>query len=421
MMLSMAMDHDNFTASNGWLECWQKRYSVKLATLSGESAEVPQDVVDDWSKRLPALTEGYVLADIYNADETGLYFRALPSRSMVIKGDPRKGIKTSKDRITVLLACSAAGEKLTPLVIGKAANPRCFRGVDKALIPVTYRSNRKAWMTGVLFSEWLERLNAKVKAQKRNILMFLDNCGAHPKLQFSNIKLVFLPPNTTSRLQPCDAGIIATLKAHYRKRLVRHVLAEMDTANTATELSKRVNVLDAIGWLWLAWCSVSPSTIVKCFAHCGFVEEIETVADEADGVETVADEADGVEQVMDGNYDVLMGDVSWQDFVTMDDRTLTTDIAGDDWEAAIVARARGESPEDDDADDSGEDEAETLPVITARDALTQIKDVVGFALGASDARLLEVASTAQDLLQGHCIRQAALAQQKTITDFFKKQ
>ncbi|KAI0221817.1 Tigger transposable element-derived protein 4, partial [Lamellibrachia satsuma] len=92
--------------------------------------------------------------DIYNADVTGLYYRDLLNRSMVIKGDPRKGIKTSKERITVLLACSAAGEKLTPLVIGKAANPRWFRGVDKALLPVTYRANRKAWMTSVLFNEW---------------------------------------------------------------------------------------------------------------------------------------------------------------------------------------------------------------------------------------------------------------------------
>ena len=58
----------SFMASNGWLECWQKQYNVNLATLSGESAEVPQDIVADWSKRLPALTEGYVLADIYNAD-----------------------------------------------------------------------------------------------------------------------------------------------------------------------------------------------------------------------------------------------------------------------------------------------------------------------------------------------------------------
>ena len=52
-----------------------------------------------------------------------------------------------------------------------------------------------------------------------------------PKLQLSNIKLVFLPPNMTSRLQLCNAAIIATVKLHYWKRLVRHVLAEMDTAN----------------------------------------------------------------------------------------------------------------------------------------------------------------------------------------------
>ena len=30
----------------------------------------------------------------------------------------------------------------------------------------------------------------------------------------------------------------------------------MDTANTVMELGKRVDILDAIGWLWLAWCSV---------------------------------------------------------------------------------------------------------------------------------------------------------------------
>ena len=95
--------------------------------------------------------------------------------------------------------------------------------------------------------------------------------SAHPSLSSSNIKLVFLPPNMTLRLQPCDAGIVATVKSHYRKHLVRHVFAEMDTPNTATELSKWVNVLDAIGWLWLAvvgcgwgWCSVLTSTIVKC-------------------------------------------------------------------------------------------------------------------------------------------------------------
>ena len=92
---------------------------------------------------MPALLDGYAHKDIFNTDDTGLYYRALPNRSLVIKVNPRKGIKTSKERMTVLLACSAAGEKLTPLVIGKALNPRCFCGVDKGLLPVTYRANRK--------------------------------------------------------------------------------------------------------------------------------------------------------------------------------------------------------------------------------------------------------------------------------------
>ena len=123
---------------------------------------------------------GYCHKDIFNTDKTGLYYRALPNRSLVIKGDPQKGIKISKERMTALLACSAAGEKLTPLVISKALNPRCFRGVDKGLLPVTDRANRKAWMTGLLFKEWLQRLDGKMRAQKCKILLLLDNCGAHP-------------------------------------------------------------------------------------------------------------------------------------------------------------------------------------------------------------------------------------------------
>ena len=44
--------------------------------------------------RLRDLTAGYLPADIYNADETGLYYCALPDRSMIVHGDLCKGIKT---------------------------------------------------------------------------------------------------------------------------------------------------------------------------------------------------------------------------------------------------------------------------------------------------------------------------------------
>ena len=93
IILSQELGHDDFMASNGWLDRWLKRNSVKCATLCGESGDVPQDVVDDWAKRLPTLIEGYVLENIFNADKTGLYYRALPTKSMVAKNDSAAGVK----------------------------------------------------------------------------------------------------------------------------------------------------------------------------------------------------------------------------------------------------------------------------------------------------------------------------------------
>ena len=131
-------------------------------------------------------------------------------------------------------------------------------------------------MTGVIFKQWLEKLNNSMKVQGRKILLFVNNCAAHPGLTMWNVKMVCLPPNTTSRMQPCDAGIIVTRKAHYRKRLTRHVLTEIDDAQTATgfrkrvddaqtaiELRKRVDMLEAIRWVQLAWARVSDTTITK--------------------------------------------------------------------------------------------------------------------------------------------------------------
>ena len=126
LIMSVEMGLDDFIASNGWLHRWQQRYNIGSNVLSGDRAEVDEETVNDWSKRLPLVCEGYELNNIFNCDETGLYWRALPSRSMIRKGNDPAGVKTSKDRFTLMLCCSATGEKLQPLMIGKAAKPRAF-------------------------------------------------------------------------------------------------------------------------------------------------------------------------------------------------------------------------------------------------------------------------------------------------------
>ena len=214
-LLTLSKDgeiYDNFTASNGWLDSWRKQFNIKSLALSGDSNSVDPAVVEDWSARLPTVTAGYELGDIFNADETGLYYRTLPSKSLVHAGETGKGIRVCKDRITVLLCCSATGEKVKPLVVGRTNNPRCFRGYGRHELGVKYEFNGKAWMTSAIFRDWLESLNNKMRIQRRHILMLVDNCAAHPPYEVSNIKVSMScelnqPATQSPYFEPCECEL----------------------------------------------------------------------------------------------------------------------------------------------------------------------------------------------------------------------
>ena len=76
--------------------------------------------------------------------------------------------------------------------------------------------------------------------------MFLDNATCHPKIDLSNVKLAYFPPNTTSVTQPMDQGVIYTLKSFYRKFVLQSLVAKISTCSNVSELAKQVNVLDAV-------------------------------------------------------------------------------------------------------------------------------------------------------------------------------
>ena len=169
---------------------------------------------------LPTLLARYINDNIYNVDKMGLSYKCLPNKTYTLKGENAScNRKESKDRLTILVAANMSGtDKLMPLVIGKSANPRCFHGVD---VPLPYKSNAKAWMTGVLWTWWVRTLDAKMRMKWRNILLIIDNCPAHPVIKnLTNIEVAYLPPNTTSQTQPCNQGIIQALKHRYWMKLL---------------------------------------------------------------------------------------------------------------------------------------------------------------------------------------------------------
>ena len=123
----------------------------------------------------------------------------------------------------------------------------------------------------------IDTLNHQMRKQGRKVILFLDNATVHATSltdMYSNIKIVFLPKNTTSRLQPLDAGIIQSFKTKYRKKLMRYVIARINDDLTASETAKGIDVLQAITWVSHSWKEVSVETIKNCFAKCGITDQI---------------------------------------------------------------------------------------------------------------------------------------------------
>ena len=103
------------------------------------------------------------MQDIWNLDETGLIYRALPDKCLFAKSKKCKGGKKSKERLTVALMTSATGEKKKPIVIGKYANPRCLKNVHREDLPCQYCSQKKC-MDDILH-KILSQLNRECKAK----------------------------------------------------------------------------------------------------------------------------------------------------------------------------------------------------------------------------------------------------------------
>ena len=115
----------------------------------------------------------YSLKDVFSAC-------MLPHQSMTHASENGNGFKVSKERLTVLVSWGASGEKLPLLMIGKAPDPCCFLGYEKAALGIRWEHNTKAWMTLTIFHQWLEQLNNSMVLQGHHILLFIDNCTAHP-------------------------------------------------------------------------------------------------------------------------------------------------------------------------------------------------------------------------------------------------
>ncbi|CAG8636556.1 9020_t:CDS:2 [Paraglomus brasilianum] len=92
-----------------------------------------------------------------------------------------------------------------------------------------------------------------------------ENIEGHTSSRLTNVKIHYLPPNSTAHLQPM---------AHYKRLFCRYLIRQFDEGAGARNDRFKINVKQAIEYIALAWENISADTIKNCWRHTGVLPPV---------------------------------------------------------------------------------------------------------------------------------------------------
>ena len=248
---------------------------MNKAIFGSKESAAPHDELETWKETvlLPTLAR-HSPNDIYNGDETALFYKSLPHRTYCFDGDKPAGSAKHKDRLTLLIITNMDGSDHRKLsVIGKSKTLHCLQKKYKMQVKdmeVDWYASKNACMTGEIHHQIMTKLNNERRLSNRHILYVCDNASSHQVWEYSHIKFLMLPPNATSIMQPLDQGIILSAKRRYKKKLAERYLTCVENNKDANSLLKALDIVQATNMIAASWRETSPTIIQNCFHKAGF-------------------------------------------------------------------------------------------------------------------------------------------------------
>lgn len=291
----------SFKASVGWVDNFKGRHGIRELKIEGEKMSAAGvETVNAFKDKFQKMIDELCLTrdQVYNADETGLNYKALPNKTLAALSEKyAPGFKMQKQRITAMVCANASGNHRLPLLlIGTAKKPRCFKGMNMNALPVQYYAQKSAWMDQKIFTEWFKKVSVHIRLKRhlhfvnhflnlckkvfvpyveqdlksknlpQKAILVLDNAPSHPEESLlrsddENITCYFLPANTTSLIQPMDQSVIETFKRRYRKKFIQDLVMEEDL--NLKEYWKAYNLKNVVDNASDAWAEVSNETLKR--------------------------------------------------------------------------------------------------------------------------------------------------------------
>lgn len=125
-------------------------------------------------------------------------------------------------------------------------------------------------MTRAIFFAWLPSFDLYIsRTPGLKVILFIDNSSAHGSAEVlterQNVDVRFLSRNTTSRLQPLDDDVIATVKANFGRRLLFRGFGKMAFGKKSIYSN---DILIEMRWMKGEWEMLLDSCIANSFEHC---------------------------------------------------------------------------------------------------------------------------------------------------------
>jgi hypothetical protein len=225
-------DGGAFKCSIGWLRklvCRDMKMVMRKATTSRDLPSDWQEKLDAFAKRLAGAVFIHNIPKelVVNADQTGWDLAPNRGRKLARKGDRTVAMRGlgDKRRVTIVAACSAAGNMLPPQLVLKGKRHQSLPKLNMqdrhyyswhfALNPASYWSNQETmrhWVTKILrpyLRETKQRLG--LDGNQKSVLI-LDCWSVHRSKEFReyieqqcpDVVILYVPASCTSKGQVVD-------------------------------------------------------------------------------------------------------------------------------------------------------------------------------------------------------------------------
>ena len=330
---------------------------MNRAISGSKESAAPLEELETWKETvlLPTLTR-YSPNDIYNGDETTLFYKCLPHRTYCFNSDKPAGSAKCKDRLTLLMITNMDGSDHRKLaVIGKSKTPRCLGKKYKMQVKdmaVDWYASKNAWMTGDIHHKIMSKFNDEMRKSNRHILYVCDNASSHQVCEYSHIKFLMLPPNATSIMQPLDQGIILSTKRRYKKKLVERYLVCVENNKDANSLLKSLDIVVATNMIAASWRETSATIIQNCFRKAGFKHHA------VDPAPATEDPLPRPSPEVWNRVQKWIGEVEFDEYAASE-LDGATEQPMSDQEIVHLVRTENDTQEDDEDEDDSSDEQST--------------------------------------------------------------